>query len=539
MRPRPFLRASLAAFLAACEASDDATQPPLSDTVPSDDTRNSAPSGLDPHNVAVPDPEGGAQLDLGPAGAFRDAADRATAELHRLYDPATGLWPLPAGWWNAANAITALLDHAMATGSSTYLPDVANTFAKNAGNNFLNDYYDDEGWWALAWIRAFDVTNDSRYLAMAKTIFADMTTGWDDTTCNGGLWWRKKERDYKAAIQNELFLVVAVALHERTPGDGGAGSYLDWANREWKWFDGTGMINGASLVDNGLDSNCLDDHHGTWTYNQGVILAGLIGLSKANGDPSLLARARSIADATIKRLVDDVGVLREPCEPGCVRDTPEFKGIFMRNLAALEEETNDAGFRRFLAINADWMTNAARDGNDAIGLSWSYPPETIDGMRQSSAVYGLVAATKFSTAAPNLAAQKPATANGQCSAAEAAANAFDGDVSKKWCSASMAGTYWLQVDLGAMVDVGRVVVRHAGAGGEPQGFNTKDFVVRLSADAMTWTTAATVTGNTRPITIHRWFPATQARYVRLDITAPQSAPNIIAARIDDFEVYER
>lgn len=39
---------------------------------------------------------------------------------------------------------------------------------------FLNNYYDDEAWWALAWIRAFDVANKAEYLEAAVDIFDDM-----------------------------------------------------------------------------------------------------------------------------------------------------------------------------------------------------------------------------------------------------------------------------------------------------------------------------------------------------------------------------
>ena len=61
--------------------------------------------------------------------------------------------------------------------------------------------------------RAFDITGDARYLKMAKTIFADMAGSWD-AHCNGGIWW-KKDRRYKNAIANELFLLTAVRLHQR------------------------------------------------------------------------------------------------------------------------------------------------------------------------------------------------------------------------------------------------------------------------------------------------------------------------------------
>ena len=150
--------------------------------------------------------DAGEPVDLGPGGDFRADADAAADALWRMFDPGTGLFP-STGWWNSANAITALADHDILTKSTAHTADYANAFAKNSSKNFLNDYYDDEGWWALAWIRVFDLTSDPKYLAMAKTIFADMTGGWD-ATCKGGIWW-SKARSYKNAIANELFLSVA------------------------------------------------------------------------------------------------------------------------------------------------------------------------------------------------------------------------------------------------------------------------------------------------------------------------------------------
>ena len=78
---------------------------------------------------------------------------------------------------------------------------------------FLNKYYDDEGWWALAWIDAYDLTHEKRYLAMSQSIFDDMAGGWDEACC-GGIWW-SKDRKYKNEIANELFLSVAAHLANR------------------------------------------------------------------------------------------------------------------------------------------------------------------------------------------------------------------------------------------------------------------------------------------------------------------------------------
>ena len=45
---------------------------------------------------------------------------------------------------------------------------------------FSERLLDDEGWWALAWIDAYDLTHDARYLEMAESIFEDMAAGWDE-----------------------------------------------------------------------------------------------------------------------------------------------------------------------------------------------------------------------------------------------------------------------------------------------------------------------------------------------------------------------
>ena len=168
-------------------------------------------------------------------------ADTATtvSALQQWYN-SSGLWNT-TGWWNAANCVDALEYDIIANNDTNYLATLQNTFNLNSSGNFLNGSYDDEGWWAEAWIRAYDLSGNVTYLNMAKTIFADMTTAWD-SHCNGGLWW-SSARTYKNAIPNELFLLDAIRLHERTPGDGGTGSYFYWATNEWNWFLNSGMIN--------------------------------------------------------------------------------------------------------------------------------------------------------------------------------------------------------------------------------------------------------------------------------------------------------
>lgn len=530
-----FLSLCVLSGAVACGASQDDGAPPTpadteSDTPSAPPTAPSSTATAAPPPAPPPPPP----VDLGPGGDFRADATKAAEALDRFYDGGTGLFST-AGWWNSANAITVLADFMVATKTTTYEARLASTFTKNKGKSFLNDYYDDEGWWALAWIRAYDLTANADYLAMAKAIFADMKGGWD-ATCNGGIWW-SKARTYKNAIANELFLKVAASLHNRTPGDAGAGSYLDWAKREWAWFSGSGMINPKDLVNDGLAS-CKNNGGQTWTYNQGVVLGGLVELAKATGDASVLPRARAIADAAMAQLVDDDGVLHEPCEPTCGADGAQFKGIFARNLRELTAAAPDPKDRPFLAKSADYAWNAARNDSDQIGLVWSGPFDRADAIRQSSALDVLVAAIPYAAPAPNLALRKTAKSNGACTAAEDADKAVDGVTTTKWCAGATAGAYWLEIDLGAATDVGRVVLRHAGAGGESQTWDTKDFTLSASKDGTTWTPVAKTTNNVRPVTIHSFSPV-KAVKLRLDIQSPQTAPSTIAARIDELEAYAR
>ena len=117
--------------------------------------------------------------------------------------PNAGLWD--GDWWESAVLMATLADFSSVDSSvnKTYFSTYANTFANAPSyggyTNFLNDYYDDEGWWALAWIDVYDLTKNTRYLNQAITIYNDIAKG-VNTPC-GGLWW-SKDKTYIASIAN-------------------------------------------------------------------------------------------------------------------------------------------------------------------------------------------------------------------------------------------------------------------------------------------------------------------------------------------------
>ncbi len=323
-------------------------------------------------------------------GICPSSAVAGMAALQLFYNVSTGLWDTTQ-WWNSANALGTTIEASRLTDRIAYQTNIFQTFEKQKASNFLNPwFYDDEGWWALTWIKAYDTTGERRYLDMAKTIFKDMTQGWD-STCGGGVWWHKR-RQYKNAITNELFLSVAAKLHLRTPNDSGSDSYLNWAKRGWTWFKNSGLLNQQNLVNDGLDDHCKNNGKTLWTYNHGVILDGLVDLYKSTNDESLLIQAQAIADAAIATLAPN-GILRESCEPAdCGDDGPQFKGIFIRNLYSLYQVTNKQAYRKFILKNGDsiWLKN--RNSDNQLGLSWAGPFDRADAARQSSAMDAINAA---------------------------------------------------------------------------------------------------------------------------------------------------
>jgi predicted alpha-1,6-mannanase (GH76 family) len=344
----------------------------------------------------VPSPERQAAP---PARDFHAYAAAGVAALQQWYNPSAGLWET-TGWWNAANALNAVIQYTQRTGDNTYRDVIETTFTAAQGRHagFINDYYDDNGWWALTWVAAYDLTGDTRYLGTARAIFDTNTTGWDDE-CRGGVWWNAF-KNYKNAIPNELFLTLAARLHQCTPGDRGPGSYLTWAVREWEWFAASGLIDSLGLVNDGLTPACENNGGITWTYNQGVILGGLVALHEITGDRAYLKQAEVIASAALRYLTSPAqasppGVLVEPCEPGgagCDGDQTQFKGIFTRNLYHLYTRSGRPAYRTFILNNARSIWDNNRNADNQFGLRWTGPFDTADASRQSSALDALNAA---------------------------------------------------------------------------------------------------------------------------------------------------
>lgn len=340
---------------------------------------------------------------LASAQTNRDFTQAALKTMLADRDLTTGVWE-KAGWWNSANVMTMVLRYGQVTADPQVIPlaqAVLNTAkhykvgVDSLGNdrfceNFNNDYYDDQGWWALAWIEAYKLSHDKQFLDMAETIYGTMSTGWS-MELGGGIYWKKNPLQYKNAIANNLYGLLAARLYKLTQKEAYKTRFLE----ESDWMLQSGMINRFNWqVEDGLSKDGTPNRGQYYTYNQGVALAVLTERYELTGNPWYLQIAENIADATLRLMTTSDGVLCElkrTTEPS--GDGVQFKGIFIRHLAYLYSIDKKESYKRFILKNASSITQRNWDEkSQSFGCYWYGPFEKVQPAANSCALDCMVEA---------------------------------------------------------------------------------------------------------------------------------------------------
>ena len=165
----------------------------------------------------------------------------------------------------------------------------------------------------------------------------------------------------------------------------------------------SGVINSDNLIMDGLNRDTCKPEGQTYTYNQGVILGGLVEMYRATGDSSYLDSATKIADAVTKtgsKMQDSAGILGDDCDKNknCVpdgNDGEQFKGVFLRNLKKLQAVRPSDQYKTFIVRNAQsiWEKDLQiTNGGCFNGVMWGGPYVAADASTQSSALDCLNAA---------------------------------------------------------------------------------------------------------------------------------------------------
>ena len=253
-------------------------------------------------------------------------------------------WRCP--WWHNANIVEVL---ARTRKSSTEI----NALHAAYTCFMTNKYFDDCGWFILAWLKVYSWLGQPRFLKTAENMMTYMNKGWDPQA--GGMFWTTAY-NHKNAITNSLYILANAKLYGYTLKQ----PYLDRALAAWEWFTQSGMLQVSYVQDSAVDKRY-------WTYNYGVLIGALLELSKYR--PELKSIPLSLAKEAIQQFSVD-GILTEHGESiEWTGDSVMFKGIFMRYLGDLNNQINDTDLTQFIAFNAAAVSAIiAKFGT--IGPSW-------------------------------------------------------------------------------------------------------------------------------------------------------------------------
>lgn len=288
-------------------------------------------------------------------------------------------------YWPQAHALDVMLDAYIRTNDSYYKQIMDQWYQgvpQQQGNTFLNDFYDDMEWNALAMLRAYNVTGEEKFKTGVDNLWEEIKTGWTDVA-GGGIMWAKHTPRSKNAISNSPASILASRLYQLS----GEQEYLEWANKTYHWVKNNlvNQQNGAVWDHVQVSADGEENIQKNWifTYNQGVFLGAALELYKITGEKVYLSDATKAADYTLNNLVNANDRLLKDEGDG---DGGLFKGIFVRYFTQLilEEDLSTSDRNRyvqFLQHNAETLW---KEGTNAQNLYDSYwknkpgPNEQID-----------------------------------------------------------------------------------------------------------------------------------------------------------------
>jgi len=272
--------------------------------------------------------------DEGYAIDWNAAADSsATGLITNFWNPAThyfndGTTGSNFGYWPQAHGLDVLVDAYLRTNDDSYKTYFDQWFTGvKAGNggSFLNFFYDDMEWNALALLRTYNATKDEKFKTAAQTIWIDIQTGWN-TNGGGGIAWTKGDLFSKNACSNGPACILAARLFQQF----GDTVNKNWALKIYDWEKSTlfNPSNGAIYDNLNAKSGVISSYIST--YNQGTFIGSAVELYKITGEKTYLNDAVKAANYTINKLTANRIINAEG-----TKDLALFKGIFIRYFTEL------------------------------------------------------------------------------------------------------------------------------------------------------------------------------------------------------------
>jgi predicted alpha-1,6-mannanase (GH76 family) len=279
-----------------------------------------------------------------------------------------------AQYWPNAHALDVLVDAYLRNPSTTLktqMNDLLTGVRAKNGNTFINYYYDDMEWMALATLRAYSATSDAHFKGICDTLWDDIKKGWS-SSLGGGIWWRK-DNSSKNTPSNMPAAILAARRYKAFNN----AEDLQWAQQIYAWERATLYDNNSGLVYDNIDKDGNKNTDWKFTYNQGTFLGAALELYRNTGNSQYLSDALQAADFTLNSgFLTSNGILKD--EGG--GDGGLFKGVFVRYFTRLIQDatfdpSKKANYVNFLRANGESLwSKATNKGNLLFGSAWDKAP---------------------------------------------------------------------------------------------------------------------------------------------------------------------
>lgn len=315
------------------------------------------------------------------------AADSSTGSLIGSFWNGSGYFNYDSNgkedfhYWPQAHALDVMIDAYKRTGDDKYKRYFDLWFdgvkIKN-GNTFRNDFYDDMEWNALAMLRAYQATKETKYKEAVLQIWEYIKEGWNENG-GGGITWKNGEPT-KNACSNGPACILAARLYQEF----GDEKDKEWATRIYGWQKNT-LVN----MNNGMVYDHINYETGQiqkdwiFTYNQGTFAGSAVELHKIFGEKAYLNDAVKVADYALGALSQN-SILKD--ENG--GDGGLFKGIFIRYFTELirQERLEASDRKRYIQsikYNAETLWNEGTTQPAVLfGTNWRQKPGASTGLTE-------------------------------------------------------------------------------------------------------------------------------------------------------------
>ncbi len=207
-------------------------------------------------------------------------------------------------------------------------------------------YFDDNGWWELAFLDAFRATGDWRDVRDAERAFRFIAvSGWDRE--GGGVWWEtlhlhKTSEPLAAEIYSGLVLFRITGIR----------SYLETADKLLAWADARSWNRAAGLYGrNESDGTVLD-------YVEGLMIGAQLELCTIRHIRGPCSRAEALARASVEAF------------PHYADWTPAADMIYLRFMLELAGRDHGTVWYRLVHDNAERVLRDARSGDGLFFKRW-------------------------------------------------------------------------------------------------------------------------------------------------------------------------